>query len=127
MTRTDTCSMHIFKHRKRTRIAGFQLIITKNFRIRAQIDHIDYSANPDGLCKCSLCCGDHNTKLANCKPLTRKYLIAAACVLLSMFRVTGLPDMLQSDNADEFLNITRKSKTTCFTLEQISIVITCCD
>ena len=47
--------------------------------------------------------------------------------LLSMFPMIGLPSILQSDNAGEFSSIARNSKTACFTLDEIPIVLTCCN
>ena len=86
---TDTCSTCIFRRRKRTYVAGSQPILTKNFGTRGQIDLINYSATPDGPCKCLLCYCNHRIKVANCRPLTNKDLMAVAHSLLSMFGVTG--------------------------------------
>ena len=78
-------SLYAFKRRKRTKVAGSQPMFTKNFGARGQIDLIDYAATPDSPHKCLLRYRDHGIKLANRKPLTSKYLIAAAQELLSMF------------------------------------------
>ena len=67
---------------------------------------------------------DHSGKVANCRSLTNKHLMAAVHGLLSMFRVTSPLDNLQSDNAGEFINVACNSKTACFILEKISIVVT---
>ena len=55
--------------------------------------------------------------------LMSAHLIAIVCSLLSMFGVTGLLDVLQSNNASEFSNIARNSKTIHFTPKEISIII----
>ena len=122
----DACSTCVFKRRKRTRVAGLRPILTKNFGTRGQIDLIDYSATPDGPCKCLLTYCDHGIKIANARPLTTKHLMAVASALQSMFGVTGSPDILQSDNGGEFANIAQSSKTMHFTQEELQLIITYC-
>ena len=119
--------MCMLKRRKRTRFTGSYPTLIKKFRTRGLINLIDYSTTPDGPCKYLLYYCDHGIKVANCRPLNNKYLIAIGHGLLSMFRVTVLVDILQSDNAGEFSNVAYDSKITHFTPEEISISITHCN
>ena len=104
--RIDTCSICIFKRRKRARIANSQPILTQNFSTRGKIDLIDYSDAPDRPHKCLLCHYYHGIKIVNYRLLTNKHLMVVACSSLSMFRVAGPLDALQSDNAGEFASTT---------------------
>ena len=87
---------------------------------------VDYSTARDGLHEHLLCYCDHDIKIANCRLLTNKYLMAVACALLSIFWVTSPLDVLQSNNAGEFINSACSSKTAYFTLEEMQIIIIQC-
>ena len=68
--RTNTCFICMFKQRKKARVAGMRLMLTKNFGARGQVDLIDYSATPDSPQKYLLNYRDHGIKIATAKPVT---------------------------------------------------------
>ena len=91
-------------------------MLTKNFSVRGQVNLIDYLATLDGLFKCLLNYQDHAIKLADTK---------IANALLNIFTMIGPSDILQSNNAGEFSNIARNSKTMCFSEDELNTIISC--
>jgi len=77
-------------------------ILSADFNSRGPIDLIDFQSTPDGNFKWVMNYQDHVTKYLYLRPLTSKRTTKAAHELLNNFLEQGTPQILQSDNGQEF-------------------------
>ena len=81
------------------------LILSKEFNSRGQVDLMDFQSNPDGKYKCIMVYQDYLTKFCNIKPLTSKKAAEVVFNLIDVFTIFGAPHILQSDNGREFTTL----------------------
>jgi hypothetical protein len=67
------------------------LILSKEFNSRGQVDLMDFQSNPDGKYKFIMVYQDHLTKFCNIKPLTSKKAAEVVFNLIDVFTIFGAP------------------------------------
>ena len=102
-------------------------IITEGFKVRGQVDLIDFQNTPADPFKYLLNYIDHGVKKLTCVPLTSKRASTVAYAMCLIFTEQGPPCILQADNGREFYGqATEKSNRQLVLEDNVSIFITMC-
>ena len=113
---TGTCASLVLKSDRKKTFSWSQLILTRRFVSRGQIDLINYSSMPDGELKNLITPKDYGIKISQLIPLTSKNRMGVAMEMLQIFYCIPPPPYFRVKMSRRSVTRRVKEKTVFYIL-----------